>query len=133
MKKEFKFVLGTLGLSVLLGACIQQLQNSVSGDRVTYKRHSDNPAIQRFYNVQDVFASNCVQCHPNFGSWTEADFKTELTPKDGLNYVTAGDLDDSEIYQNLQGVTPGGEMPKNGPPLSPGEVQTIATWILNLQ
>jgi mono/diheme cytochrome c family protein len=123
MSRAFLFM--GLAFSTLLVAC-QAPQNSVSQDPVAFARERGSVG-----SAMAVLARNCVTCHKTFGTWSESDFRTKLT-KTGRNWVVAGDLGASALYQKLRGVSASGNMPPAGP-ISEEERSTLAVWILNLK
>jgi hypothetical protein len=74
-----------------------------------------------------VFSVSCAggDCH-NPGSHGGVSFFTELNGYNSVRgFVRPGDASGSELFLILAN----GQMPKNGPPLSPTELAMVASWI----
>ena len=81
-----------------------------------------------------LIIQKCTGCHANGKSENGFGYvdKPELMIKNG--YVTPGDHAKSLIYKKMSSTPPYGDrMPKGGPYLNESELQTIASWIDNLE
>lgn len=92
------------------------------------------PVLPTFASIRDnIFVARCVSCHGPEGKKKDINIFNEalLTSSDG--WVVPYDPDKSELYKDLL-KTGRGRMPpaKDGaPPLTPEQIDTIRTWILN--
>jgi WD40 repeat protein/mono/diheme cytochrome c family protein len=84
-------------------------------------------------DVAPVLVGNCQACHgPKTAesNYRLDTFESLMRPGDfGLPPVTAGNFDDSEMYQLITDDDPHARMPNNGGRLTDAEIQTIAEWI----
>src|SRR5262245_28054330 len=83
--------------------------------------------------VAPILVSACHACHgPKTAesNYRLDSFEKLMRPGDfGTAPVTAGNLDDSEIYRLITEDDPHARMPNNGGRLLDSQVQTIADWI----
>lgn len=125
--KELKIVLLFLVLGCLVSACFQ-VANSFSGDKETF---SELNGSRYFVAVRKILQESCARCHPSFMGMSEKDFQTKLSSQN-TPFVTAKNLNSSELYLRLQGAGPRGDMPTNGT-LSRAELEAFQDWIMNLE
>ena len=97
-------------------------------------------------DIQPIWDDNCISCHStvsaDFGS---LDLKNDsydnivgvVSAETSMDYVTAGDPDNSYLFKKLDGtsgdVSGGdpGQMPDDLPALSQADQDTIKNWIAN--
>ncbi len=82
-----------------------------------------------FEHAAEVFQSRCLSCHQD--SVGEGDFSMstfESTMKEG--YIVPADLESSRLWEAVKPRDGKAEMPKDGEPLSDGELEAIKRWIL---
>lgn len=87
-----------------------------------------NTAISFSNDIQPIFNTNCVSCHPSVSDpdLTEGNSYTFLTVTDP-DMVVPNDADGSELYQRLLGIG-GGIMPPSGA-LSDADISLVKNWI----
>lgn len=84
-------------------------------------------------DVAPILVGKCQACHgPKSAesNYRLDTFESMMKPGDfGMPPVTAGNLDDSGLYQLICAEDPHARMPNNGSQLANQEIQTIANWI----
>ncbi len=96
-------------------------------DDVVEKVIPPNTDVSFANDIQPIFNTNCVACHPavNQPDLTEGNSYTFLTVTDPA-LVVPFDADGSELYQRLIGVP--SVMPPGGP-LSNEDISLVEAWI----
>jgi mono/diheme cytochrome c family protein len=109
-----------------LSGCFVQTMNSVDGDAKAFQPLSAAGSNAAFSQVRTIIQKNCATCHSNFVGFSESDFASN-------HLIVPNHPEDSVLFQNLKGSGAGnGEMPKDGAPLSAGDIQAIRAWIQNM-
>ncbi|RIK79187.1 MAG: hypothetical protein DCC67_10820 [Planctomycetota bacterium] len=84
-------------------------------------------------DVAPILAAKCQSCHgPELAesSYRLDSYDALMRPGDhGTAPVTAGSVDDSEVYRLIAAEDPDERMPANGDRLTPHELATVAAWI----
>lgn len=123
-----------LGLALLASGCCMsnpggngcRLDDSSAGEAALAGGIVDPNASAMFKPAQTVLRNHCVQCHTAFGSYTEAEWLSS-------GYVTAGDPNNSPVYNRLRNAGAGGT--ENMPPagaLPAADRNAIKNWISGL-
>jgi uncharacterized membrane protein len=106
-----------------------KVYNSSTYDANTYGNATGS---SNFLAAKTVINENCATCHthPTHQAW--AGMSEQQFIQQGL--VVAGNLAGSQLYTKIQGnrTTVPGNMPDGGAPLTPDQITTIETWILNI-
>jgi mono/diheme cytochrome c family protein len=112
-------------LICLLGsasACGPQLENFVTGDEARYGVTAEGTA--EFQAALTVLNNNCVACHSDYGSLSEAEWIAS-------GKVVAGNPSASTLYQNIRGSGVGAQNMPPSSTIGPSELSAISTWITN--
>jgi mono/diheme cytochrome c family protein len=104
----------------------------VLGGEATAADGQSNP-VSFVREVAPIVVGKCQACHgPKTAesNYRLDTFELLMKPGDfGTPPVTAGDLDNSELYQLITAEDPHDRMPNNGGRLAESQIQTIANWI----
>jgi mono/diheme cytochrome c family protein len=104
---------------------LQTIHQWISGMNPVDFPPTNVPDNSAFGKVQKIIGDNCLKCHKDFGTNSEADFISG-----GL--VTPGSASGSTFYTQLIGSIPtsaDSDMPKAGAPLTTQQLQDVADWI----
>jgi mono/diheme cytochrome c family protein len=120
-----------LGLALLAPLSCGKVYNSSSYDSDIYGEGGGG--TPEFQAAQAILRDNCATCHTQashqtWGNISEAQFIAQ-----GL--VVPGSLSGSQLYTKIAGNSTGiaGNMPPSGGNLNSTQLQTIETWINNIQ
>lgn len=102
--------------------CGPQLENFVSGDEARYGITAEGTAEYQAAVV--VLNNNCVACHSDFGSLSEAEWIAS-------GKVVAGSPSTSTLYQSIRGSGVGAQNMPPSSTIGPSELDAISTWITN--
>jgi hypothetical protein len=94
----------------------------------TVRAEEDKPAIDFAHTVVPILKSHCVECHG--GHRHEGDFSinTREMIVDSSSAIP-GNSAESYIIEMVTAADPKVRMPKDKPPLSDADVQTLRDWI----
>jgi mono/diheme cytochrome c family protein len=109
-------------MSLLITSCGPQLENFVSADETRYGIATGGTAEYQAAVV--VLNNNCVACHSDFGSLSEAEWVA-------TGKVVPGDLVSSTLYQSIRGSGVGAQNMPPSSTIGPSELEAIAVWIEN--
>ena len=81
-------------------------------------------------DIQTIFNSNCIGCHPNSGQLNLTSYSGLIAGGEHGDVVIPGDSESSIIVQKLGSSPPfGDQMPKGAASLSATKIELITTWI----
>ncbi len=91
-------------------------------------------------DIQPIWTANCISCHPPDGSldltapnsYAQLVDRTQTTTTGncvGEKLVDTSTPSASSLPKWLSGISCGSQMPKNNPPLAPGDLVKVRSWI----
>jgi hypothetical protein len=77
--------------------------------------------------IQPLLTQRCAACHAGKNAQGNLDLSTRASAMNDPSLLAPGESSKSRLLEAISGEKP--EMPKNGPPLSPSEIDSIQRWI----
>ncbi len=133
--KSLSTVLGALGAASLIAAAASPApQPAAAQVTLLHPAPVGSAAVSYASEIQPIFNRSCVNCH---GGEDDGEPRLEaglnLTSYDGVlagsefgSVVEAGDIEGSILFEMVEA----GEMPEEGDPLSPAEIELLRNWIV---